>query len=862
MDKELRIVMLDANSADAASVEQELRRAGISFNARRVETRQQFEESLEQFAPHLVLADYWLPSFDGISALALSLEKAPGVPFIFVSGALGEELAIDAMKNGATDYVLKVGLSRLVPAVRRALRESEEVAERKRAEDKLRESEERLKTILGAVSTGVVIINPADHKIVDANPAAVEMIGFPLEGIVGQTCHKFICPAQKGQCPVTDLGEEVDHEERVLLTASGDSIPILKTASRVVLEGREHLLESFVDVSERKKMERALRESEEAARTLLNVPIGSVNMIDAKGTVLAINETGAQSLGLPVDEIVGRRIYDLMPPELARSREDKVKRVVRSGKPVQFEDEREGKYFESILFPVADEKGKVSRVVVFAQDITERKQVELAQQKDRDFISKVLDTAGALVLVLEREGRIVLYNRTAEEVSGFSFAEVRGKLPWDVLMVPPAARQSRARFKRIASSEQVPPWETQWRTRDGQMRNIAASNATLLGPDGSVEYVIITATDVTESRLAEAALKESEERYRSVFESTGTAMCIVDSKATITFLNGEFERISGMESEEIVGARKLTDFISGEQAQEVLAYCSRLGKGGERDGAPFHFECSFKSDGGSDLKMLANMGLLPGAGKGTSAVSLIDVTREKAYEEDLRERAERLRDFLVVASHELRHPIAIVKGYANTLTEYMERMPPELVQEILHDIDLSTDRLTRYVEQLLDVSRVEQGRLFINREPSDPGLLLKMALDDSRVMGFGNRFNTSVAAGTGPVEMDPEKFVQLVHILVDNAVKFSPPASFIDIEVQSSGDTLEVAVLDRGNGIPEASREKVFDRFYQVEEALHHSKPGMGLGLYIASQIVDAHGGRIWVEERDGGGSAFKFTIK
>jgi two-component system sensor histidine kinase KdpD len=93
-------------------------------------------------------------------------------------------------------------------------------------------------------------------------------------------------------------------------------------------------------------------------------------------------------------------------------------------------------------------------------------------------------------------------------------------------------------------------------------------------------------------------------------------------------------------------------------------------------------------------------------------------------------------------------------------------------------------------------------------------------------------------------------------------VKFSPPASFIDIEVQSSGDTLEVAVLDRGNGIPEASREKVFDRFYQVEEALHHSKPGMGLGLYIASQIVDAHGGRIWVEERDGGGSAFKFTIK
>jgi len=258
--------------------------------------------------------------------------------------------------------------------------------------------------------------------------------------------------------------------------------------------------------------------------------------------------------------------------------------------------------------------------------------------------------------------------------------------------------------------------------------------------------------------------------------------------------------------------------------------------------------------------MLANMGALPGAGAG--AVSLIDVTREKAYEADLKERAERLRDFLVVASHELRHPIAIVKGYANTLTEYMERMPPDLIQEILRDIDQSTDRLTRYVEQLLDISRVEQGRLFINREPCDPELLLKVALDGSRVLGYDNAIVTKVAAGTGPIKVDAEKFVQLVHILLDNAAKFSPAGSTIEIEVAGKGAEVEVRVLDRGNGVPRGSRQKIFDRFYQVEDALHHSKPGMGLGLYIASQIVEAHGGRIAVEPRDGGGSVFKFTMK
>jgi PAS domain S-box-containing protein len=861
MDKILRILMLEANAADADAIAKELQKAGISFEPQRVESKQQFEQSLQDFEPHLVLSDYWLPSFDGVSALAVAQQRVPDVPFIFVSGALGEELAIDAMKNGATDYVLKVGLSRLVPAVRRALRESEERAERQLAKEKLRESEGRLKAIFEGVATGVLIIDPETHKIVDANPAALEMIGFPHEGVVGQTCHKLICPAKKGRCPITDLGEELDRAQSVLLTSSAESLQVLKTVTRVVLDGREHLLESFVDVSESKKMEKALRESEDAARTLLNAPIGSVAMLDANLRVLAINETGAEKFGRPASDIVGTKIMELIPPGAAPWRADRLKKVLKTGQPERFEDEREGTCFENAVFPLFDDRGKVNRIVIFGQDITERKLVEVAQKKDRDFISKVLDTAGALVMVLEPEGRIVLFNRTSEEVSGYKFGEVRGKRPWDVFMAPGAATDARTGFKQVASGDAFGPWETLCRTKSGEARNIAGSHSTLLGQDGGVEYVIVTATDITESRLAEVALKESEERYRSVFESTGTAMCIVDRDAVITFLNGEFERIAGHPAGEIIGKKKFTEFLGEAETAEFLGYIAELESRPPEVSGPVHFECSFTDGAGGVLRMLANMGRLPGSGAGTSAVSLIDITREKEYERDLSERAERLRDFLVVASHELRHPISIVKGYANTLTEYMERMPPELVQEILKDIDLSTDRLTRYVEQLLDVSRVEQGRLFINREQADPELLLKMALDDTRVMGVENQFLTRVAC-TGPIEVDVEKFVQLVHILVDNAVKFSPNGSAIEVEVERTGEDIIVSVMDRGNGIPLESRTKVFDRFYQVEDALHHSKPGMGLGLYIASQIVDAHSGRVWVEPRDGGGSVFRFTIR
>lgn len=145
--QELRILMLEDLSADAELVRHELRRAGLAFTLHRVETEAEFLQALADDHPNLILADYSLPIFDGLSALALTLERAPDVPFIFVSGTLGEELAIETLKSGATDYVLKQGLARLVPSVRRALSEAQERRERQRAEQELEKSFEQLRAL-------------------------------------------------------------------------------------------------------------------------------------------------------------------------------------------------------------------------------------------------------------------------------------------------------------------------------------------------------------------------------------------------------------------------------------------------------------------------------------------------------------------------------------------------------------------------------------------------------------------------------------------------------------------------------------------------------------------------------------------
>ena len=144
MNKRLRILILEDTASDAELMEDELKQAGLDFVSKRVATKADFTKQMEEYLPDLILADYSLPGFSGRSALNIVVNQYPGIPFIFVSGALGEELAVELLKKGATDYVLKNNLLRLAPSVNRALKELAECNERRKAEEDLKQSEKEL----------------------------------------------------------------------------------------------------------------------------------------------------------------------------------------------------------------------------------------------------------------------------------------------------------------------------------------------------------------------------------------------------------------------------------------------------------------------------------------------------------------------------------------------------------------------------------------------------------------------------------------------------------------------------------------------------------------------------------------------
>ncbi|MEH2238609.1 hybrid sensor histidine kinase/response regulator [Nostoc sp.] len=255
----LRFLLLEDSLLDAELAQAMLTEGGINCELIRVETGADFLAALESETFDLILADYALPSFDGISALEIARNRTPEVPFIFVSAALGEELAIEALKNGATDYVLKQRLGRLVPSVQRALREAKERRERKQAEESLQKSEARYRRIVDTTYEGIWMIDQ-ETQTEYVNQRLSQMLGYPAEEMLGCSIFDFMDHADG--IAVEEIltwlkGEESDLKEGRLRCKDGSYIWTLISARAIFGEQNEFLgaIAMLTDITDRKRTE-------------------------------------------------------------------------------------------------------------------------------------------------------------------------------------------------------------------------------------------------------------------------------------------------------------------------------------------------------------------------------------------------------------------------------------------------------------------------------------------------------------------------------------------------------------------------------------------------------------------------------
>lgn len=244
---------------------------------------------LRQIEFDVVVSDIILPRVTGVDLLKAIREVAPYVKVIMMTGEPTVETAAESLRSGAFDYLFKpISKDVVLKIVRNALNIKTLEEDKRRLEEEnrryqenlehlvgertkaLRDSENRLRTILDSIPVGVVTIDMETHKITDVNPFAARLLALPKEQIIGSRCYRFICPSEEGACPVTDQGERIENSESVLVLENGDKIPILRTVSRFMLGKREYLLESFIDLADRKKLETQLQQAQkmEAIGTL------------------------------------------------------------------------------------------------------------------------------------------------------------------------------------------------------------------------------------------------------------------------------------------------------------------------------------------------------------------------------------------------------------------------------------------------------------------------------------------------------------------------------------------------------------------------------------------------------------------
>jgi PAS domain S-box-containing protein len=532
--RELRILLLEDNPGDAALIEQSLGDAGLAPLIRRVESREAFFEALQKDETDIILSDYSLPSFSGAEALEIAHDSHPDIPFIFVSGAMGEELAIESLKQGAADYVFKDRLARLAPAVERALEEASLRSMRRRAAEAAKDSRDYLASIINAIADPV-FVKDARHRYVLVNDAFVEFAGRSRDELLGKTPADFLSP-QEAQA-------SLEHDDLVLKTGRKTAVEHQTRDAA----GRERMIsevktlhadatgERFVvgcmrDLTERARIEEALRESgaqlsravqdlqrsEGALRgsrdyldSIINTIADPVYVKDTLHRYVLVNEAFAKFLGRPRDQLVGQTTAAYFSSEATAAFLEQDDRVLKTGRQdaveVAVQDGAgQARIVSAIKTLFADAEGQ-RLVVGCLRDITEVRTSEAVAQRARQEWERTFDTVPDLVAVLDNKHRIRRVNKAMAERLGLTPEDCVGRPCHELVHggshppdgCPHALTCADGKEHYVEVHE------------DHLGGDFLVSTTPVLDERGQVAGSVHVARDITEAKKAEAGLQEA-----------------------------------------------------------------------------------------------------------------------------------------------------------------------------------------------------------------------------------------------------------------------------------------------------------------------------------------------------------------
>ncbi|HZY42082.1 MAG TPA: PAS domain-containing sensor histidine kinase [Anaerolineae bacterium] len=476
-------------------------------------------------------------------------------------------------------------------------------------------------------------------------------------------------------------------------------------------------------------------------------------------------------------------------------------------------------------------------------DITRRKQVEDDLRRERNFVSAVLDTVGALVVVLDRAGRIVRFNRACERLTSYTFAEVKDRCLWDIFLIPEELAAVKNVFERLRAGDFPLDFENYWVTKDSRRRLIAWSNTVLVADDGTIEHVIGTGVDITGRRQA-----EQEIRHMSSFPLLNPNPVLeVDATGQVIFCNPGTLKVL-----EQIGLRPDAQLFIPTDWSTIMR---------ELEQQPASLARREVAVG--TLMFAESIYFAPGFG--TIRIFATDITERKQVEARLRQnnaelqaRNAELDAFAHSVAHDIKNPLHIIGGHAELLTMDFDKWPAEAVLDSLRSIQRNVRKINSITDNLMLLSEVRQKAIVL--QPLDMASILDEVWPRVAHLMDGQ---IEVKVPTAwPIALGYAPWVEQVWVnYLTNALKYANRPGCVKLGAAPLLDGLSrFWVRDDGVGIAPDEQAHLFTAFYRTA---HTRRGGHGLGLSIVKRIVERLGGTVGVESSGvpGEGSTFSFTL-
>jgi len=886
----LHILHLEDDPADSLLVRDQFASDELNAEVRQVGTRDEFVQALDEQPWDLVLADYRLPGYNGLDALKLVRKKYPHLPFILMSGTIGEQAAIESLKAGATDYILKQKRDRLPTAVRRAVAEATERNRRETAEEDLRRSEKHYRLLFQGNPHPMWVFDLETLSILEVNEAATQHYGYSREEFLKMSLADLRVPddARMGTPPADVKAQGLVWRHR---RKNGGEMDMEVIWSPLAFQGKLAALTLATDVTARRRV--ILRNSvfgrlshnlsavTTAAEAALFICEAADELFhwDDFALDLYFGERDEVVSLLTITTVEGQRVEIPASPQ-PKIANALVQRVITRGAELVTAQETGDKEGTTMLAPIR--KGERVIGVLFIQ----RRQSHSYAPRDVEILQSLADQCGGAlqrvqveeelrqsqrrfrdlfenspdaIFVEDMQGRILDVNRGACALHGMTREQMVGKNAIETLV--PAARRPAAReeFKKLAGG-QITWIESESVRADGRPVPVEI-RVVRVDYDGA-PALLFHVRDITERRAAEMALRSSETLFRSVWENSVDGMRLTDENGTIIATNQAYCRLVGMTHEQLEG-KPFTLVYSARQDWEAMLHqhCERFKAGIIREkqetrrvlhdnrAVIFEITDSYVESGGEPRLLLS---------------LFRDATSQRRLEEQLRQsqKMEAIGQLAGGIAHDFNNILTIILGHATLLT--LSRLDPKALVSA-QQIKQASERAAGLTRQLLAFGRKQ----IFNPRPLDLNRVVgKMTDLLGRLLGEDIALQINFSSQPAIIAADVSMLEQIMLNLSVNSRDAMPRGGQMVIRIalcdvdnehtnrvadSRQGKFVRLSHSDTGEGIPPENLTRIFEPFFTTKEL----GKGTGLGLATVFGIVKQHDGWVEVESELGKGTTF-----